>query len=67
MNKQITKRFNKQALVAALATVAAGASQAAFTVPTEVADAGASAALLGTAVLGVLIGIRAFKWIRKAM
>lgn len=55
------------------AAVAAGVvatmveASAAFTVPPEVAQAGADAATLGAAVLGVLIGIRAFKWIRKAM
>jgi hypothetical protein len=46
---------------------AMSSAQAAFTVPPEVAQAGVDAALLGVAVLAVLIGIRAFKWIRKAL
>lgn len=60
------KTFIRSA-VAAAAVLAAGASQAAFTVPPEVAESGTNAALLGTAVLGVLVGIRAFKWLRKAL
>jgi len=61
------ERSNLRALVATLLGGASLASQAAFTVPTEVATAGTDAALLGAAVLAVLIGIKAFKWIRKAM
>lgn len=58
---------SKKAFLAVLAIVATGAANAALTVPPEVAAAGTDAAILGTAVLGVLVGIRAFKWIRKAL
>jgi hypothetical protein len=61
------KFINKKAALAALAIVATGAANAALTVPPEVAAAGTDATILGTAVLGVLVGIRAFKWIRRAL
>ena len=60
-----TAMFKKILGVSAL--LATGAANAAFTVPPEVAAAGTDAALLGVAVLGVMIGIRAFKWIRSAL
>jgi len=60
-------RFNARVLLGSLALIGAGAANAAFVVPAEVAQAGTDAATLGLAVLGVLVGIRAFKWIRKAM
>lgn len=53
--------------VSALAVATMSPAHAVFAVPAEVAQAGVDAALLGTAVLAVLIGIRAFKWIRRAM
>ena len=54
-------------IAAASLTLAAGASQAAFVVPPEIAEAGTNAGLVGVAVLGVLVAIRAFKWIRRAL
>ena len=66
--RQTLKRFGASiATGAGVLLVAVQPAHAAFTVPPEVAQAGADAAVLGLAVLGVLVGIRAFKWIRKAM
>ena len=67
MFNRVKSLAHNAALFAGITLVTIGSARADFTVPAEVAAAGVSAALLGTAVLGVLIGIRAFKWIRKAM
>jgi hypothetical protein len=50
----------------ALAGMAAAHADETFAVPTSVTTAGANAAILGAAVLVVLIGIKAWKWIRSA-
>lgn len=55
---------------AALLTVAGTASAAAIDVSAVVTDIGAQAApvaLIGGAVLVLLVGIKAFKWVRRAM
>ena len=58
-----------KALFAAGSTVAAGSAFAA--VPTEaleaLTEAGTDAAVIGAAVLVVLVGIAAFKYMRRAM
>lgn len=51
-------------------TLAAGASQAAVDVTdvvTEIGGAAAPIALIGSAVLMVIVGIKVFKWVRRAM
>ena len=67
MNRTFRRLAASLSSVGALALVLATPAHAAFTVPPEVAQAGVDAATLALAVLGVLIGIRAFKWIRGAM
>lgn len=57
-----------KAVGATLATLAAGSAAAAVPaeVTTAISSAGADAAILGGLVLAVLIGIAAFKWLRRA-
>lgn len=65
MNKNVLK-----GLVAVGASAVAGASQAAIST-TEITgaltEAGTAAAVVGAAVLVVVVGIKAFKYIRSAM
>jgi len=53
---------------AALVSLAAvGASQAAFTVPTEITDAATNVGLVGAAVFAIMVGIKLYKWLRRAL
>lgn len=57
-------------LGAPLALAAGSASAAAISVTDVVTDIGAQAApvgLIGSAVLLLIVGIKAFKWVRKAL
>lgn len=57
-------------LGASLALAAGSASAAAIDVADVVTDIGAQAApvaLIGTAVLILFVGIKAFKWVRRAL
>jgi hypothetical protein len=57
-------------LLAALSFFAVGAQAAAVDVSSVVTDIGAQAApiaLIGAAVLILMVGIKAFKWVRRAM
>ena len=68
MNKFTLKSFRPLAVIGA-ATVAT-ASQAAIdvsSVVTEVAGTAAPIALIGGAVLLIMVGIAAYKWVRRAM
>jgi hypothetical protein len=61
--------FKKYGSGLALATVA-GASQAAVdttAITTAIGDAGTAAAVVGAAVLVMIVGIKVYKWIRGAM
>lgn len=63
------KRYQKVALATSLA-LAATASQAAVVVTdvvTDIQGAAAPIAAIGSAVLLVLVGIKVFKWVRRAM
>ena len=65
MNKSVSK-----VLVAGSALVASSFAQAAVdttAVISALTDAGTAAAVVGGAVLVVLVGIKAFKYIRSAM
>jgi len=61
--------FNRFADKAAIAAVLLTPmlANAAFVLPPEIAEAGVSAGLVGVAVLTVIVGIKAFKWIRRAL
>ena len=59
-------RFNKLVAGASLATLA-GASQAAFTVPTEITDAATNVGLVGAAVFAIMVGIKLYKWLKRAL
>lgn len=61
--------FKKYGSGLALASIA-GASQAAVdvtAVTTAIGDAGTAAAVVGAAVLVMIVGIKVYKWIRGAM
>jgi len=61
-------RLANARIVAVVATLmAAGASQAAFTVPTEITDATTSVGLIGAAVFAIAVGIKLYKWLRRAL
>lgn len=60
----------KLALFSTLATASAGAMAAAVDVAAVVTDIGAQSAsvvAIGGAVLLLIVGIKAFKWVRRAM
>lgn len=65
------KKTLNRGLVAAGALTVAGASQAAaIDVTTVVAEIGAQAApvaAIGAAVLALIVGIKAFQWVRRAL
>jgi Inovirus Coat protein B len=66
MNKNIVR-----GLVAVGVLASAGASQAAgidvSSVVTVIADQAAPIALIGGAVLAIVVGVKAFKWVRAAL
>ena len=43
------------------------ANAAAMTVPTEITDAGLSVAVIGAAVFAIAVGVKLFKWVRRAL
>lgn len=68
MNKG--NRFGRKAGLALVTALAAGSASAATdvtAVTTEIAAAGAPIAAIGAAVLLVLVGIKVYKWVRRAM
>lgn len=68
--KTMKKIFTRSAAVAAVGLTAAGSASAAIdtaAVTSALTDAGTAAATVGAAVLVVLVGIKAFKYIRSAM
>lgn len=70
MNKFLKAVSRRNAIVlASMATVAGSASAAVETGPivAELTAAGTAAAVVGAAVLIVIIGIKAFKYVRSAM
>lgn len=64
------KTFNRALVAGAALAGAAAANAAAITVTDVVADIAAQAApvaAIGSAVLILFVGIKAFKWVRKAL
>lgn len=63
------RNFNKAALVslAGLAMVSSAHAEVPAAVLTAITEAGTNAGIMGAAVLVVIVGIRAFKWLRKAL
>lgn len=65
---QATKRkIVAAAAVASVVTTGSAFAELPPAVSTAITGAGADAAIVGGLVLVVLVGIMAFKWIRKAM
>ena len=63
MTKQI-----QRGLIAAGVLAAAGAANAAVTVDTtSITDAGTAVATVGAAVFALYVGIKLYKWIRRAL
>lgn len=42
-------------------------AHAVFTVPTEITDATTSVGLIGAAVFAIAVGIKLYKWLRRAL
>lgn len=64
----IARKYGAQVAVAGSALMAGSAFAAVGEgVTSAITDAGADAATVGAAVLAVLVGIAAFKWIRRAV
>ena len=42
-------------------------AHATFTVPTEVTDAGDAVLAVGAAVFGIMVSIKLYKWIKRAL
>ena len=64
------KKLFARALVGAGSLAVIGAQAAAVDVAATVTDIGAQLApigLIGVAVLGVFVGLKAFKWVRRAL
>lgn len=64
------RSIRNSSLVATLAAAAAGAQAAAVDVSAVTTDIGAQAApvaAIGAAVLLLVVGVKAFKWVRAAM
>lgn len=63
------RRFGSKLAVGSAAALAAGAAMADVPagVTTAISSAGTDAGVVGAAVLVVIVGIFAFKWIRKAL
>lgn len=66
----MNKNFRRFAVAAAAGLTAAGSASAAIdtaSVTASLTEAGTAAGVVGAAVLVVLVGIKAFKYIRSAM
>ena len=64
------QKFNRSALVGSALLAAAGAASAQVNttaITGAIGDAGTAGAVVGAAVLVMLVGIKVFKWIRGAM
>ena len=55
------------AVASALVTGVTLVQAAPITAPEELADAGASVLVIGAAVFAIAIGIKVYKWVRRAL
>lgn len=68
--KQMTKLRRFGAAVGVVALTAAGSASAAIDtagVTSAITDAGSAVATVGAAVLVVMVGIKVFKWVARAL
>ena len=68
--RSIARRFGPAAVAAGAIASASAANAAAIDVASVVTDIGAQAApvgLIGAAVLLLVVGVKAFKWVRGAL
>lgn len=61
------KNLVRSATAAALVGGVTLANAAPITAPAELADAGASVLVIGAAVFAISIGIKVYKWVRRAL
>lgn len=64
---QVTNKFQKIAAASVLGFSTFVATAAPITAPAELADAGASVLVIGAAVFAIAIGIKVYKWVRRAL
>lgn len=67
MNKTLRNALNAAGVIAATAAQQAQAAVDVTAVVTEIGGAAAPIAAIGSAVLLVMVGIKVFKWVRRAM
>lgn len=61
------KNLARSSLVSVLVGGVTLANAAAITAPAELTDAGASVLVIGAAVFAISIGIKVYKWVRRAL
>jgi Inovirus Coat protein B len=61
------KTFHKVALTGAALTATGYANAAAMTLPTELTDALLSVGVIGAGVFAIAVGIKLYKWIKRAL
>lgn len=64
MNRSLVLRV---AAVSATVLGVASANAAAMTLPAELTDALASVAVIGAGVFAIIVGIKVYKWVRRAL
>lgn len=67
MNKTLSNALIAAGVIAATAAQQAQAAVDVTAVVTEIGGAAAPIAAIGSAVLLVMVGIKVFKWVRRAM
>jgi cytochrome c-type biogenesis protein CcmE len=65
--KNLSPRIAAAATAATLALGAVTEAGAVFTVPAEITDAATNVGLVGAAVFTVMVGIKLYKWLRRAL
>jgi hypothetical protein len=63
----LSPRIASAATAGVLALGAMADAGAVFTVPTEITDAATNVGLVGAAVFTVMVGIKLYKWLRRAL
>ena len=65
--RQNLARLSAACTTGALLLATSIPSHAVFTVPTEITDAETNVGLVGAAVFTVMVGIKLYKWLRRAL
>jgi hypothetical protein len=67
LSQQVKARIAASSTAAVLALGAMADAGAVFAVPTEITDAATNVGLVGAAVFTVMVGIKLYKWLRRAL